>query len=64
MLTKEVSRHVNTVPHMAQVSVETMQKLQFELLPHPVDSPDLIHLITLFSYHSKMYYMDATLHTN
>ncbi|GFG34195.1 hypothetical protein Cfor_08172 [Coptotermes formosanus] len=54
MLTKEVFRHVNTVPHMAQVSVETMQKLQFELLPHPVDSPDLIHLITLFSYHSKM----------
>lgn len=60
MLT-QVVHHVNTVPHMVQVTVETIQELKFELLPHPVYSADLIQVI---SYHSKLCYMDATLHTS
>jgi hypothetical protein len=47
---------------MTQVTVDAIQKLKFELFPYLVYlySGDLIHVI----YHSKICYMDATLHTN
>jgi histone-lysine N-methyltransferase SETMAR len=42
MLTKGVVlHHDNTQIHMAALTVEMIQKLKFELLPHPAFSPDL-----------------------
>jgi hypothetical protein len=40
MLTNGVLQHNNAQPHTAAVSVETIKKLKFELLPHPIYSPD------------------------
>lgn len=49
MLSKEgVFHHDNAWPHMAAAIIEMVQKLKFELLLHPVYSPDLI----LFDYHT------------
>jgi len=61
MLTQEVVHHVNTVPHMVQVTVEAIQKVKFELPPHQVYSADLIQVI---SYHSRLWCMDTTMHTS
>jgi DNA-binding transcriptional regulator/RsmH inhibitor MraZ len=51
----------NAQPHAEAVTIGTIQKLKSELLHHPVYSPDLTHLITIFLDHSKMCHVDANL---
>jgi hypothetical protein len=54
-----VLHHDNARPHMTVAVVEMVQKLKFEFLSHPVCS----YLITIFSDHLKMHYVDADLRT-
>jgi hypothetical protein len=39
---------IMTMLNAAAATIETIQKLNFELLPHPLYSPDLAQVITIF----------------
>ena len=41
MLKKIVLQHDNAQPHVAKATIETTNKLGFEVLKHPALSPDL-----------------------
>jgi len=41
LLTRVILLHDNTRPHTARLTLETVEQLGFEALPHPPYSPDL-----------------------
>jgi histone-lysine N-methyltransferase SETMAR len=43
--------HDNAQPHTAAATIETIQKLNFKLLPHPPYSPDLSASDSIFLVH-------------